>query len=254
MEVYLAEKIFTCIWSMNRYEAQKRASLIAEMVKALQDGFSERSDTKLALTQLLEAGKWDELALKKVMQNKGFTESSLTQRAMERRMEEIIQLDEAIAVKAHTLKAMQKSYEAFACRSILQERLKLQNDLLKRDLQAIDVQVLDRNSEKSNSEKGYSDHCADGIADEAVDDAQDKTEMFKGKPKLKGKPKRLVRQSTIAASTLNVESQDERLRHGLGEGLAPSKLSPDDVRPKVAQAHTNRKRKSTPPKSSHGRL
>ena len=35
MEVYLAEKIFICIWSMNRYEAQKRASLIAEMVKAL---------------------------------------------------------------------------------------------------------------------------------------------------------------------------------------------------------------------------
>jgi hypothetical protein len=65
---------------------------------------------------------------------------------MERRMEEIIQLDEAIAVKAHTLKALQKSYESFACRSILQERLKLQNELLKRDLQAIDVPVLKASS------------------------------------------------------------------------------------------------------------
>ena len=263
MEVYLAEKIFTCIWSMNRYEAQKRASLIAEMVTALKDGYLEKSDTKLALTQLLEDGRWDEPALKKVMQHKGFTESSLTQRAMERRMKEIIQLDEAIAVKAHTLKAMQKSYEAFACRSILQERLKLQNDLLKRDLQAIDVQVLDRNSEKGNSEKGNSEkgnsyHCADGIADEAVDDAQDKTEIFKGKPKLKGKPKRLVRQSTIAASTLNVDSQNESLRHGLGEGLAPkdvkprdvkpsevtpSEESPNEVTPKVTPVHRERKTK-----------
>ena len=146
MEVYLAEKIFTCIWSMNRYEIQKRESLIAEMVKALQDGFSQRSDTKLVLTQLLEAGRWDEPDIKQVMQTKGFTQSSLTQRAMERRMEEIMQLDQAISVKAHTLKALQKSYESFACRSILQERLKLQNELLKRDLQAIDVPVLKASS------------------------------------------------------------------------------------------------------------
>ena len=247
---------------MNRYEAQKRASLIAEMVSALKDGYLEKSDTKLALTQLLEDGRWDEPALKKVMQHKGFTESSLTQRAMERRMKEIIQLDEAIAVKAHTLKAMQKSYEAFACRSILQERLKLQNELLKRDLQAIDVQVLDRNSEKGNSERGNSDHSADRIADEAVDDAQVKIEIFKGKPKLKGKPKRLVRQSTIAASALNVDSQDESLRHGLGEGLAPrdvkprdvkpSEVTPNEVTPKVTPVH--RERKTTPSGRSPERL
>ena len=182
-------------------------------------------------------------------------------------MKEIIHLDEAIAVKAHTLKAMQKSYEAFACRSILQERLKLQNDLLKRDLQAIDVQVLDRNSEKGNSEKGNSDHCADRIADKAVDDAQDKTEIFKGNPKLKGKPKRLVRQSTIAASTLNVDSQDESLRHGLGEGLAPrdvkpsevtpsevspNEVSPNEVSPKVTPVH--RERKTIPSGRSPERL
>ena len=251
MEVYLAEKIFVCIWSMNRYEAQKRASLITEMVKALQDGFFEKSDTKLALTQLLEAGMWDEPALKKVMQNKGFTESSLTQRAMERRMEEIIQLDEAIAVKAHTLKALQKSYESFACRSILQERLKLQNELLKRDLQAIDVQVLDRHSDVGNSDPlaNATDFEASDLPDEeVVDGPQDKPVNFKAKPK------GLVRQSSVAATAVEVTSRDESLEHGLGEGLAPSKLSPGDVTPKVTQAHTNRKRKSTPPKSSHGGL
>ena len=35
LQIYLAEKIFQCTWSMNRYEVQKRACLIAEMVKAL---------------------------------------------------------------------------------------------------------------------------------------------------------------------------------------------------------------------------
>lgn len=283
IEVYLAEKIFTCIWSMNRYEAQKRASLIAEMVKALKDGFFENRDSMLALTRLLEAGMWDEPSLKEVMKDKGFTESSLTQRAMERRMEEIMQLDEAIAVKAHTLKALQKSYESFACRSILQERLKLQNELLKRDLQAFDVQVLDRNSETSRS-----DHCTDLNDFESVDDAQVKTEKFKGKPK------RLVRQSTISASAFNVASWDEDSGQGFGEGLAPREVKPSEVKPsevklsdvklsdvkpsdvnsgdvkssdvkssdgkprhtapEVAQAKNIRKRKSTPPKSSLGRL
>ena len=166
-------------------------------------------------------------------------------------MEEIIQLDEAIAVKAHTLKALQKSYESFACRSILQERLKLQNELLKRDLQAIDVQVLDRHLNVSNSDPraNATDLEAVDLSDEeGVDGAQDKPVNFKAKPK------GLVRQSLVVARAINVTTRDESLEPGLGEGLAPSKLSPDDVRPKVAQAHTNRKRKSTPPKSSHGRL
>ena len=165
-------------------------------------------------------------------------------------MEEIIQLDEAIAVKAHTLKALQKSYESFACRPILQERLKLQNELLKRDLQAIDVQVLDRhsgidnsglgnsgmvNSERVNSERVNSENCAELKGIEAVDDAQDKTQKFTGKPK------RLVHQSTTDTSALNDASQDESLGYGLGEGLAPRGVKPSEVTPKVTPVHRERK-------------
>jgi len=149
------------------------------------------------------------------------------------------------------LKALQKSYESFACRSILQERLKLQNELLKRDLQAIDVQVLDRHTDVGNSDPraNATDFEAVDLPDEEdVDGAQDKPENFKAKPK------GLVRQSSIAATAVNVTSRDESLEHGLGEGLAPSDVKPREVTPKVAQAHTNRKRKTTPPSSSHGRL
>jgi hypothetical protein len=42
-----------------------------------------------------------------------------------------------------TLLKLQQSYEALVNRSVLQERMKLQNDLLKRDLQAIDLPVLE---------------------------------------------------------------------------------------------------------------
>ena len=45
---------------------------------------------------------------------------------------------------------MQQSYEALANRSVMQERLKLHNELLKRDLQAIDVKAV----EQVDSEEG----------------------------------------------------------------------------------------------------
>jgi hypothetical protein len=127
----------------------------------------------------------------------------------------------------------------------LQERLKLQNELLKRDLQAIDVQVLDRHSGMVNSERVNSENCAGLKGIEAVDDAQVKTEKFKGKPK------RLVHQSTTDTSALNEASPDESLGHGLGEGLAPRGVTPNavtprvvkpnDVTPKVTPVHRERK-------------
>jgi hypothetical protein len=61
---------------------------------------------------------------------------------MDRQKEELIELDQSIALKAATLLQLQKSFEALVNRSVLQERLKLQNELLKRDLLAIDVPVI----------------------------------------------------------------------------------------------------------------
>ena len=53
-----------------------------------------------------------------------------------------MQLDQSVALKMHTLTQIQKSYEALVNRSVMQERLKLQNDLIKRDLLAIDTPVV----------------------------------------------------------------------------------------------------------------
>ena len=64
------------------------------------------------------------------------------QRAGDRHQEELMRLDQSIALKAHTLAQLQKSYEAFVNRSVMRERMKLQNDLLKRDLLAIDTPMV----------------------------------------------------------------------------------------------------------------
>ena len=141
LQIYLAEQIFHSMWWIRRYELQKRASLISEMVKILRSpGLAEIAG--LDLTELLEAGRWDEPAVLNEIKSKGFTVQSLMQRAGVRQQEELMRLDQSIALKAHTLAQLQKSYEALVNRSVMQERLKLQNDLLKRDLLSIDTPVV----------------------------------------------------------------------------------------------------------------
>ena len=141
LQIYLAEQIFHSMWWIRRYELQKRASLISEMVKILRNpGLAELPG--LDLTELLEAGRWDDPAVINEINSKGFTVQSLLQRAGVRQQEELMRLDQSIALKAHTLAQLQKSYEALVNRSVMQERLKLQNDLLKRDLLAIDTPIV----------------------------------------------------------------------------------------------------------------
>ena len=213
-QIYLAEKFFQCIWSMNRYETQKRACLLAEMVKALKDEYLVSKEERRNLTLLLEAGMWDSPAIQSRLKSSGYTSQSITQRAMERRMEELMQLDQLIALKANTLSGIQKSYEALVARSVMQERLKLQNELLKRDLQAIDVPVLEGNS-------------GSGVED-VVNEAQDK-------------PPNFVRKSTIPASAFDMDADEK--------GLAPS-----DVTPKFAKSKGTRKRKAAPPVNTQDRF
>ena len=141
LQIYLAEQIFHSMWWIRRYELQKRANLISEMVKILRSpGLAEIAG--LDLTELLEAGRWDDPAVLNEIKSKGFTAQSLLQRAGVRQQEELMRLDQSIALKAHTLAQLQKSYEALVNRSVMKERLKLQNDLLKRDLLAIDTPIV----------------------------------------------------------------------------------------------------------------
>lgn len=143
MQVYAAEKIFQCLWWMRRYETQKRSSIIKVMAKELSESpYFSNKDQRMGITMLLEAGLWSDSAIQKLMKAKGHTEGSLLEYAMDRQKEELIELEQSIAQKATTLLQLQKSYEVLVNRSVLHERLKLQNELLKRDLFAIDVPIV----------------------------------------------------------------------------------------------------------------
>jgi len=77
--------------------------------------------------------------MQKIIEASGHTPDSLMARAVTSSREEIQRIDQLIALRVKTLGQLQQSYEALVNRSVMQERLRLQNELLRRDLHAIDV-------------------------------------------------------------------------------------------------------------------
>lgn len=146
LQVYLAEKIYDCLWWIRRYEEQKRATIIAEMA-ALVSGVqqhmmsTEQKANQIYLRETLLQNKWDQSSLD-ILKMKGFSRQSLRQAAMAKRRDELQQLDEQIALQTKVLAGFQASYEVAFNRKRNVERLDLQNALLRRDLAAIEGEVV----------------------------------------------------------------------------------------------------------------
>ena len=152
LQIYLAEKIYECLWWIRRYENQKRAALIHEMAKtiALKHKFTNAAELQALAIQVLEENALTDKTFNEILGEQDFTLNSLKQQAITNKRPELIGLDNMIALKAKTLTGFQSSYEALVNRSVLQERLKLQNDLLKRDLHAIDVTAVDATTQAND--------------------------------------------------------------------------------------------------------
>jgi hypothetical protein len=136
--MFLAEKIFQCIWWMRRYETQKRSVILEGIVSKLTD-YKTPANKKQAIRVLIFGQLWHQEVTQELFNTRGHTTESLLESAMSDCKDELIKLDQQIALRTKTLIQLQQSYEALVNRSILQERLKLQNELIKRDLHAIDV-------------------------------------------------------------------------------------------------------------------
>lgn len=138
LQIYLAEKIFDCLWWMRRYEAQKRLTLVRGMCDQLEPhSGNAMSPVKDALFAALAGNKVPSL-LRQAMEERSYTLESLQQHAFEKCLHRIVQLDELIALKTKTLAGFQASYEVLVNRTILRERLQLQTALLRRDMEAIE--------------------------------------------------------------------------------------------------------------------
>ena len=141
MQIYLAQKMFDCIWWMRQYEILKRGIILNEMFGILTSNDSWSGKSQLALLECLRAGDWANPKLKLAMKDADHTIESLYAKAVEHCLQKLQHLEQLTAMRAKTLTQFQASFEALVNRPILQERLRIQNELLARDLSAIEVRT-----------------------------------------------------------------------------------------------------------------
>lgn len=139
LQVYLVEKIYDCLWWIRRYEDQKRVTIIAEMARHTKLGYqSDKTQEEVEIREAFMANDVNKRVLK-VLDAIGHTPESLKQSAYNKKREEIMQLDQQIALQAKILAGFQASFELAFNRKLNTERLKLQNDLMRRDLAAVEA-------------------------------------------------------------------------------------------------------------------
>jgi len=85
LQVYLAEKIHDCIWWIQRYENQKRATIIAEMAALTNGHYTNNvTSTQAHIRDALMQNKIDQKS-QEIMQAVGHTAESLRQKAFEKK-------------------------------------------------------------------------------------------------------------------------------------------------------------------------
>lgn len=150
MQVYLAEKIFECLWWIRRYEQQKRATIARGMTRLLTGNrYQDFSANEYMIMDIILDPMRRDL-LDELFKKRGFTEISLMQEAFAGGSNTIAEINKQINILAKNLSGFQASYEVLTNRKLHIERLRLQNELLERDLSAVEVEAL---PDASQSEK-----------------------------------------------------------------------------------------------------
>lgn len=140
LQVYLAEKIFDCLWWLRRYEEQKRATVLDKMASCMRGWgpSAEKLPTREQIFNSLLRNRVDDKVLT-ALKKRDASIDSIRQTALEEKKLELRFLDEQIALQTKILAGLQASFEVAFNRKLNAERLMLQNEILRRDLAAIDI-------------------------------------------------------------------------------------------------------------------
>ncbi len=137
MQVYVAQKMFDCMWWLRTYDMAKHCAIAESMISIIEIETPGQIDGPVL--QCLRSLDWNNALVAKAAQQSGYTVVSLHALATNRIRDELLNLEQLTAIRSKTLSQLQASYEALVSRPILQERLKLQNQLMGRDLDAIEL-------------------------------------------------------------------------------------------------------------------
>lgn len=134
LQVYLAEKIFDCMWWIRRLESQRVGILMNRIVMILDEYLSEGS-----FRAVIENQQWDDNLLKKTLSEAGWSLDGLMAEAAKLERDMMRSLDQQVGTWVKTMKGLQASYETLVNRRLIIERLKLQNASLQRDVAALSM-------------------------------------------------------------------------------------------------------------------
>ena len=135
MQVYLAQKMVDCMWWLSTYNIAKHSASVETMITILKLDADEEEDWPVV--QCLRSLDWNNALVFEAAQQWGHNVQSLHALATTRSRDPLLNLEQLSVIRTKTLH--QTSYEALVSRPILQERLKLQNQLMSRDLGALEL-------------------------------------------------------------------------------------------------------------------
>ena len=138
MQIYLAEKIFDCMWWIRRLEAQKVHIIFTKACEFLSN--NSKSSLNPALLSSSE-DIWNAPSLVTAAKAAGHSVQSLMAEAMKWQGSALANFDARIADRLKAMQGFMSSYEALANRKLMIERLRLQNENLRRNVIAIEMQA-----------------------------------------------------------------------------------------------------------------
>ena len=134
LEVYLAEKMFDCLWWIRRLDAMRVDVIRQGMFEALRHDFRRTN-----IRRLIEQDAWDDPDMALALDNSGLTVNGLPAAGMVKSQKALESVDRQTALRLKMFRDLQKSFEIHTNRRANSERLVLQNALLHRHVAAKDV-------------------------------------------------------------------------------------------------------------------
>ena len=147
MQIYLAEKIFDCMWWIRRLEAQKTEIILTGVCS-----WFSRKVEPAPTRELFEQSDdiWNEPLLIGAAEILGDTLQGIVAKVISLNANDLQVLDARIADRLKAMQGFQASYEALVNRKLVIERLRLQNENLRRNVNAIEMQPVSNDRETDN--------------------------------------------------------------------------------------------------------
>lgn len=138
LEIYLAEKMFDCLWWIRRLDAMRIDVIRQGMLHALRFDF-QRND----ILSLIEQEAWDDPRLIDAAKESDLTVGGLPAAGMIESQGALESIDRQTSLRMKMFRDLQKSFEAHTNRTLQQDRLVLQNELLRQHIVSKDVSSID---------------------------------------------------------------------------------------------------------------